>query len=144
MLLEPPDDEDKLYKKVSGRGLEGLRKWKEAMTYQVMVIDMPPICRRLRLLLLTTLPPPEDPAVALIVGVYHLYERVNGRKEVGQQHMVSGRPESGDELLVAPDCETQPAEIFAAPKGHKRVSQTEWVRKGQEGLGRLMYLQRAC
>jgi hypothetical protein len=42
VLLEQPNNEDELFK-VSRRGLEGLRKEKDAMTYQVMVVGTSPI-----------------------------------------------------------------------------------------------------
>jgi hypothetical protein len=118
VLLEQPNDKDELCK-VSGRGLERLRKEKEAMTYQVMVVGMPPIRRLLRLPLLTAPPPPKNPAVALIVGVYRLHKRVDGREEARQQRTASGGPESGDELLIAPDREHSRQELLRHLKGHK-------------------------
>jgi hypothetical protein len=75
------------------------------MTYQVMIIDMLPIHCRFQLLLPTALLPPEDSVVTLVTQAYHLLQRVNRYKEAGQHHTASGRPKSGDMLLVALDCE---------------------------------------
>jgi hypothetical protein len=61
------------------------------------------ICGLLWLLLLATLPLPKDSAVALIIGVYRLHQRINGCEEAGQQRTASSRLKRGDELLVAPD-----------------------------------------
>jgi hypothetical protein len=40
-----------------------------------------------------------------MVRIYRLDQRVDGREQAGQQRTASGGPESGNELLVAPDCE---------------------------------------
>jgi hypothetical protein len=57
VLLEQPNDEDKLHK-VSRMGPGRLRKKKEAMTYQVMAVSVSPIRCPLRCLLLATPLPP--------------------------------------------------------------------------------------
>jgi hypothetical protein len=72
MLLKQLNDKDELYE-LSRNGPEGLREKKDAMTYHVMIVSMLPIRRLLQLLILTTLLPPKDPAVALIVSTYRLY-----------------------------------------------------------------------
>jgi hypothetical protein len=62
---------------VSRRGPEGVRERKDASTYQVVVIGMAPIRSLLRLLLHAAPPPPKNLAVALIIGVYCLHQRLN-------------------------------------------------------------------
>jgi hypothetical protein len=42
-----------------------------------MVLGMAPICHLFWFLLLALLPLPKDPAVALIIRVYYLHQRVN-------------------------------------------------------------------
>ncbi len=132
MLLEQPNDEDELCQ-VSGRGPEGLRKVKEAMTYQIVVVGMPPIRRLLRLLLLSAPPPPKDPAVALVIRVYRLHQRVDRCEEAGQQRTATSRPESGDKLLVASDCEHSRQKLLWHLRV-KQVSRVEGVRRGQQDL----------
>lgn len=65
-----------------------------------MVIGMPQICHTLWFLILTTLPLPKDPAIALEIQVYRLHKHVNRHEESGQQRTASGQLESGNELLV--------------------------------------------
>ncbi len=66
---------------------------------------MVPIGGLLQLLRLAAQQPPKDSAIALIIGVYCLHQRVNGHKEAGQQRSVSAEPECGDEMLVKPNRE---------------------------------------
>jgi hypothetical protein len=61
----------------------GVRERKDASTYQVMVVRMALIRGPLQLFLLATPLPPKDLAVALIIRVYRLHQRVNGCEEAG-------------------------------------------------------------
>ncbi len=63
------------------------------------------ICSLFWLVLLIALPLPKISAVALIIGVYSLHNRINGRKEAGHQCTASGGPEPRNKLLVASDHE---------------------------------------
>ncbi len=72
-------------------------------TYQVVHVGVAMVRRTLGRLLLSLAPPPKDPTIALMVRVYRLDQRVDGREQAGQQRTASSGPESGNELLVAPD-----------------------------------------
>ncbi len=84
-----------------------------------MIISMAPIRGLLWLLLLTTLPPPKDLPIALIIGAYCLHQGVNSREEAGQQRTASGGPERGDELLVVPDREHSQQKLLQHLMGKK-------------------------
>ncbi len=87
--------------KGSRRGQQG----RGNTTYQVVRGGVAAVHRTLRRLLLALVPPAKDPTIALMVRIYRLDQRVDGCEQAGQQRTASGGPESGNELLVAPDCE---------------------------------------
>ncbi len=74
-------------------------------TYQVVRVSVAAVCRTLGRLFLALAPPPKHPRIALMIRIYRLDQRVDRREQAGQQRTASGRPESGNELLVAPDHE---------------------------------------
>jgi hypothetical protein len=87
--------------KGSGRGQKGGGN----TTYLVVHVGEATIRRTLGRRLLALAPPPKDPTIALMVRVYRLDQRDNGREQAGQQRTASSGPESGNKLLVAPDRE---------------------------------------
>jgi hypothetical protein len=94
------------------KGSRSCQKGRENTTYQVVRISLAAVRRTLRRLLLAPALPPEDPTIALVVRVYHLDQRIDGREEAGQQRTASGTPKSSNELLVAPDREHSRQELL--------------------------------